>query len=483
MKINQLVVELDEKKYEYNFCDKTLIYSKDNSKGKTTLLRFILYAMGYSIPATEGIGDFDNINFELSISKDNECIKIYRKSNIIELIIDKKKYDFLLPLQITEMHSLIFDITNISIINNLLAVYYIDQEKGWTLLNRGKIIGNNRFNIEEFIAGISDIDITDLLDEKKVINNELKKYRYFKNVMDINSEFADDEPLIKYDMNSMDELLQEQKNIEMDLKKIKNNRKKIQEVISNNKQFADMIENYGLIINHNGEEFTLTKSNLGDFDGNQKLLRIRDNMYKIEEDKLLIKYKALLKIINEKNTLFSMDDIITSMEKTIEKSGVDVSQIDKIIKQMTNKRNNVNQEIKDKLSFNNSQLNRFYEIIIDYAKELGIYEFVSDKDPKFVLTNKLKGLSGRVLAQMAFIFKLSYIKVIKEKYNIILPIIIDSPRTNELSETSTNDMIKILNRDFDNHQIIMASIYDISIIDFNILDLNDGLLSDNYKKS
>lgn len=103
-----------------------------------------------------------------------------------------------------------------------------------------------------------------------------------------------------------------------------------------------------------------------------------------------------------------------------------------------------------------------------------------NKGPKFVLTNQLKGLSGIVLAQMSYIFKLSYIKNVKDICGIKLPIIIVSPRTNELSEESTNAMLEILKRDFSEHQIIMASIYETQIIKFKILDLNNGLLSENF---
>ena len=66
MKIISLIVKDDNSnKYYYQFKDKTMVYSKKNSKGKTTLIRFVLYALGYQIPATEGIGDFEKLEFEL----------------------------------------------------------------------------------------------------------------------------------------------------------------------------------------------------------------------------------------------------------------------------------------------------------------------------------------------------------------------------------------------------------------------------------
>lgn len=484
MKINYLrVKDNHEINYYYEFDDKTMIYSKENSKGKTTLLRFILYALGYQIPATEGIGDFENISFEISISNNANEILIFRKSNNIQVKCNQKNYNFILPDQENELHSIVFEISNITVLNNLLAVYYIDQEKGWTLLNRGKIIGNIRFNIEEFIAGISNINIDNLLSEKKVLNNEIKKYRYFKNAVDINSEFEDEEGnTFEYDKCNMDELIQEQKEYEIKLRKIKNQRKKLEDIIKTNEGFAEMIENYGLLISHNGEEFILTKEKLSDFDRNQDLLKIKLNNFKIEEEKAKKRLDKILMNINEKNVLFTTESLLDDMQKNIEKLGIDITQIDKILKQLINKRNTINKQIKDKLSFNNQQLYNFYETIVKYSTELGVFQFISDPSPRFVLTNKLKGLSGRVLAQLSYIFKLSYIKSIEDSFNVFLPIIIDSPRTNELSEESTNAMMEILKRDFFKHQVITASIYSSNVINFSIIDLNDGLMSDNFKE-
>lgn len=484
MKINYLrVKDSNESEYMYQFKDKTMIYSEENSKGKTTLIRFILYSLGYQIPATEGIGDFDKMEFELNVTNKFKEITLFRKASNLQIIYEKKIYNYILPEQENELHSIIFGIDNVTVLNNLLAVYYIDQEKGWTLLNRGKIIGNIRFNIEEFIAGISKINIDNLLTEKRVLNNEIKKYRYIKNAVDVNSEFEedDDDNSFEYNKYSMTELLQEQKEYEVKLRKIKSQRKKIETIINTNKGFSEMIENYGLIINHNGEEFLLTKDKLSDFDRNQEILKIKLNYYKIEEENINKKLDKILLIINEKNSLFETEDLLESMQKIIEKSGINIEQIDKILKQLINKRNVINKQIKEKLSFNNQQLYNFYETIVKYSKELNIFQYISDQTPRFVLTNKLKGLSGRVLAQMSYIFKLSYLKAIEDNFGIILPIIIDSPRTNELSEESTNSMMTILKRDFSNYQIITASIYQCKIIDFFTINLENGLMSKNFE--
>lgn len=479
MLIEFLKVFTEENEIFYKFEKNTMIYSIHNSRGKTTLIRFILYALGYQIPATEGIGDFANMQFEILIKNNEQNFNISRNKDFVKVKLDKESLEFKVPEQENELHCLIFGIENDIILNNLLAVFYIDQEKGWTLLNRGKIIGNIRFNIEEFIAGISDINIQSLISEKKVLNREIKKYRYIKNAIDINNEFNedDDDTIEEYEQVSMSELIQLQKEKQLEVKKIKNEIKRLERSILKNSEFGKMIENYGLIIEYQGQEIQLTRDNLFDFDRNQNLMKIKIQDLKLKLNKINKEQDKIIDQINNKNTLFQTEDLLETMQRNIEELGIDISKIDKIIRQLNNKRNTLNNDIKNKLVFKNYQLKEYYDIIYRYAKELGIEGYISDNSPKYVLMNKLKGLSGRVLAQMSFVFKLSYIKAIENAFNVCLPIIMDSPRTNELSEESTNQMMEILKRDFSNHQIITASIYKNKVIDFDIIDLENGLFS------
>ena len=98
-----------------------------------------------------------------------------------------RKKTLILPNQQNELHKLIFNTSNIDILNNLLGSFYVDQEKGWTLLNRGKVIGENRFNIESLIRGLSEIDCDDLIEKENKLKNELAKYKQMQKV----SEYRD----------------------------------------------------------------------------------------------------------------------------------------------------------------------------------------------------------------------------------------------------------------------------------------------------
>ena len=133
-----------------------LFYSANNSTGKTTLMRSILYCFGFQIPNTERV-KFENYEFKLTIEKDGVENLIYRKNQLLK--IDDLEFD--LPADEMNAVGMIFGIENLELIENLLGTIYFDQDKGWTLLNRGKIIGNNRFTIESFFRGLNDVNDSD----------------------------------------------------------------------------------------------------------------------------------------------------------------------------------------------------------------------------------------------------------------------------------------------------------------------------------
>ena len=52
-------------------------------------------------------------------------------------------------------------------LSNILGAFYFDQEKGWTLLNRGVVIGSIHFNIDELVRGIGEKDCSKLIAQEK----------------------------------------------------------------------------------------------------------------------------------------------------------------------------------------------------------------------------------------------------------------------------------------------------------------------------
>ena len=92
-----------------------------------------------------------------------------------------------MPTEQTQALSYLFGISNIELLNNLLGTIYFDQEKGWTLLNRGTIIGSNRFSIEEFFRGLNNDESDEsykIASEIKALESKISQYRLMLNVAD-----------------------------------------------------------------------------------------------------------------------------------------------------------------------------------------------------------------------------------------------------------------------------------------------------------
>lgn len=115
------------------------------------------------------------------------------------------------------------------------------------------------------------------------------------------------------------------------------------------------------------------------------------------------------------------------------------------------------------------------EKIIQYGTELGIGN--EDTIPQtYLFTSNLKELSGALLHKTAFAFRLAYIGEIEKKLDIKLPIILDSPSGKEVDQENISLMINILKRDFANHQIIIASIFEYNFDDYKKIEIEDRLI-------
>ncbi|MDY4203180.1 MAG: hypothetical protein SOY12_09150, partial [Schaedlerella sp.] len=116
--------------------------------------------------------------------------------------------------------------------------------------------------------------------------------------------------------------------------------------------------------------------------------------------------------------------------------------------------------------------------VIKYAEELGL----GNKETipaSYLFTSNLKELSGAVLHKTAFAFRLAYITVIEDTLKIKLPIILDSPSGKEVDQANIKLMMDILKRDFADHQIIIASIFNYDFDEAKIIEIKERLIEAN----
>ena len=455
-----------------------LIHSDKNSKGKTTLLRFMLYALGYNIPNTKKI-KFNQCEVELIVENEKkEEIKLVRSNlPIIQIEKNKKKKVYVIPEQQDELQEMVFGIENKDIISNLLGVYYIDQEKGWTLLNRGIVIGSIHFNIEELIRGLSGINCTDLIEKETQLKRRISKYKQKFSIAEYQEIIQNEEGLVtnsyedKID-SELDSLLIKQREIKEELHRI-------DKILSDNKHFKKFVIEMKLLVKtSSGEIVPVTENNIVGLNDAIELLvakrkitfaRLVDVTSKIEKkQKKFDKEYEQLKFFESVNQLEIFDRRISRIPLNQIIIKQEITNLEKEVK-------NIREEISRITKNNNTIGSYIFEIIIKYATELKI----GDKNsisPTYLFTSNLKELSGAILHKTVFAFKLGYISAIKKKLNIKLPILLDSPTGKEVDQENIKLMMNILKRDFSDHQIIIASIFEYDFNNINTIEIKNRLI-------
>lgn len=466
-----------QKKFDF-VAKNNLVFSERNSRGKTSLLRFLLYSIGYNIPSTKGFR-FDICSTETGIRTKKGLIVLRRQNNdFITADINGVKKTYILPDQASDLHAIIFESNNRDILENILGVIYTDQEKGWTLLNRGTVIGNIHFNIEELLRGLSDCDCDDLLDKEKELSRELSKCRQMLKVAEYREKYAAEINSLVLDTEEakqaaeINSLLLLQKSLKQELKRIDDN-------ISNNVKFKEYVANLNILVKlPDGSVFPLSENHISGLEESINLLFAKRKMLaariKSLNNKIAEREKKSVRDEEDK-TLFKMENILETIDKKIATLPVNSSVIKSEIHKTEARLKEIRKAISFKTMSDSRLINSLYGNMVKYATELGVGSNKS-LSPKYLFTSNLKELTGAVLHKLVFSFRLAYLIELEKKLGLKLPIILDSPSGKEIDAENMKIMMNILRRDFSDNQIIIASIFDNFFSDFNKIIIRNRLI-------
>ncbi len=454
-----------------------LIFSKKNSRGKTTLVRLLLYAMGYSVPSTKKI-KFEKCFTKIEITLDSEKDVILTRENsyTISVVYDGKEEMYVLPEQMDVLHSKLFGTDNIDILNNILGTFYFDQEKGWTLLNRGVVIGSIHFNIDELIRGISGKDCSELIAKEKRLSSDLAKYKQMFSIAQYRDSISGDSLVAdtyqeKNDIE-LEQLRMKQSSIEREIRRINQS-------IAGNKKFQEFVNDMKLLIKtEEGQYITVTKDNIVGLNDSIELLVAKKKILSCELANVVSRIEKIIREQEKEDGqlfFFESESLAEAFDKKIVAIPMNQVAIKKEIDKLQRELKQVREEIVKISRSDNDVVLSLYNTIVKYATELGIGDSESITK-KYLFTSNLKELTGAVLHKTVFAFKMAYILELEKHLNIKLPIILDSPSGKEVDQENIELMMNILKRDFKENQIIIASIYDYSFSKVHKIELIDQLL-------
>lgn len=455
-----------------------LIFSQKNSRGKTTLVRLMLYALGYSVPSTKKI-KFEKCFTKIEIILDTGKTVFLTRENsyAISLLCDDEEEIYVLPEQICTLHSKLFNTDNIDILNNVLGAFYFDQEKGWTLLNRGVVIGSIHFNIDELVRGISGKDCSELIAREKRISSDLSKYRQMFSIAQYRDSVGGD--------SLTADTYQEKKSVELEQLRMRQSSaereiRRINQSITGNKKFQEFVADMKLLIKtEDGQCITVTKDNIVGLNDSIELLVAKKKILLCELAEIVSKIDKIMREQEKENgqiSFFESESIVEAFDKKIVAIPMNQVAIKNEIEKLEKEQKQVREQIAKISRSDNDVVLSLYNTIVKYATELGIGDSESITK-KYLFTSNLKELTGAVLHKTVFAFKMAYILELEKYLKIKLPIILDSPSGKEVDQENIELMMNILKRDFKGNQIIIASIYDYSFSKVNKVELVEQLLN------
>lgn len=454
--------------------DVNLIFSTNNSVGKTTLIRFLLYALGYHIPSTKGI-NFEKCTCKIKIQTDNNEYLIIRGVNYLDVNTRDGKTTYILPNEHNQFISNVIGTNNQDLLNNLLGVIYIDQEKGWTLLNRGVVIGKIRFNIEQFVRGLSEKDCTELFNRLESVDVELKKYKQMFNLSEYQKGVSHLQGNI-YHESLEENIKKEILGLQLEKGNLTIELKSLEKAINENDDFKKFIEKMKITVKSSGGEIIpVNKNTIVDFSDLQNLLYSRRIIILNEVSKIESQIKVLRRKLVKESNLAETESLIEKFDKSISKIELDSVQIMSIIEKLNAEKVEIRAQISKFTKTDDDVLLDLHGTILKYASELEVIDFIK-QNRDYIFTSDLKSLSGAILHKLVFIFRLAYITALEKHLGIKLPLIIDSPSGREVEKENIEDMINILKRDFSKNQLIIASIYNYSFDSVNRIEINERLL-------
>ena len=462
---NGLFLEGVEDEYS---ASSNLLFSKKNSVGKSTYLRILFHAFGYSIPDMYGM-KFQSLVTELTVEESGNDYFIRREPNNISVKVGEEITNYSLPSEHVLFLSQLFKKDNLNVLSNLLGLMYVDQEKGWTLLNRGIVIGKNRFDIDKLLIGLGEIDCDKELTLKDKLEKENKKCRSLIDVNDLKQSILEDNEVIEFRDFEL-EMKRKIDYLNLRINDLKDDIKRVDSVINRNSGLFNYLASMHLVVvSKSGEEVSVNQNTLRDARDTNNLLISRKNVLSLQLKKLESELEGCRHELDDyylkNNTIFNLlgesDKKVTPfLFKSITNLDIDLPELQNIIDENAKQINQLRQLITFKIA-RNAELNKnIFSKLYSYCDELGISSRVIN-DPKFLYTDKLKYYSGTDFHKLVIAFKVALHKATEKYLGTTLPFVLDSPSGRELNDDNIKLTIDFVKRELKDSQLFFASIKEI----------------------
>lgn len=479
-------------KYYFDKTKINLISSNGiNSRGKTSLIRFIIWGLGYNISLTS---EFSSSYAETQIEiEQSDLSTIVRKRNTIEFHYkDHTVENLSLPDDALEIEKCIFSsiTTDVDdVYKQLIGYFYFEQDSGYHAWNRGSVIQqldddsvSYKINIDALLAAWVNVDY----------DKYLKRKSYYTSASDATMGLtkligtAKNISLNDSNQEKAQQISDKISQLTLELERVKERKAIYSQSIKDYEAFYNLIDKLAINIKHNGKIIPVTRDNLLDDKRLNFKLRGYKGYYSDLEKKLgkeindLKKDRSLLLTITEdddkQTELIAADNNYQKIQKSVLSTGISFEESDSVHQQMSGLKNEWENKFKDKL-INSSAYTDIWNNIVELAQDLefeGSSKYFSIKENN--LLRRKMPFSGADRTMAVLVYRLGILLYLEKIFKIQLPIIIDSIASQEMDRLNLASVISMLKEHFKGHQIIIATNQIVNLTkDINRIPITDGV--------
>ncbi|WP_191088300.1 hypothetical protein, partial [Lactobacillus crispatus] len=480
------------KKYCFDKTKINLISSNGiNSRGKTSLIRFIIWGLGYNISLTS---EFSSSYAETEIEMEQSDLStIIRKRNILELhyknnIVKKLSLpDDALKIEKSIFGSITTDVDDIY--KQLIGYFYFEQDSGYYAWNRGSVIQqldddsvSYKINIEALLAAWVSVDYNKYLKRRSYYTSASEATKGLTKLIDTAKNISLNDSNQEKAQQISDKISQ----LTLQLERIKERKEIYSQNIKDYDAFYKLIDKLAIKVKYKDKIISVTKDNLLD----DKRLNFKLKGYKgyysdlekkIEKDiSNLKKDRSLLLTVTEgdkQTELIEADNKYQKIQKSVLSTGISFEESDNVHKQMSSLKTRWENDFNNKL-INSDAYTDIWNNIVKLAKSIGFKG--SSKYFKLEENNLLKRkipFSGADRTIAVLVYRLGILLYLEKIFKIKLPIIIDSIASQEMDKINVSSVISMLKKYFRGHQIIVATNQEVKLTeDINKILITDGVI-------
>ncbi len=458
-------------RFSCEFKDRTHIFSVKNTQGKTTLIRFIIYGLGFNVPITHDIKGGGYV-VKLFVRIKGQSFELIRKGNNVEVKTDSIQGSRQFPISDNNytLLSFLFGCENKNIFSNILGTFYIDQESGWLVFNRGKIIKGQEFDIDQLVYSLCRLDET-VFHQRKVVEREIA---YNTRIL---NQFASQPALYEYSMKEKEldtEIVQLQQSIagiQDQLDHHRRVRKSFEALIHKNNELWKLIDSLHLNISYKGEIFELKGEHIYSFNETKGYHTAKISQENIIITKLTDELESKKNKLREMIADRSLDAVLynkgvrkaVKIDREASESNLGILKAHKKVLQDEIDRKVSDESYKDLL---NSKL-------IEFSEAMGVDHLLNRS--KLIFDNDFDKITGTEKQKLILAYRCACLVVMSDYLGVRLPLIIDSI-SRETDKDSIDSMLSFFSQKIPDHQLIISTIVDIE--DMHRVDITYPLLKE-----